>query len=72
MREYKEQFGKDLSQMNILKSEIKSCNAKLREKDNKLKEIKKLIEIGYKGVNPSKKDQKEAVKKLQEYLETIN
>ena len=71
MKEYKEQFGKDLSQMNILKSEIKNCNARIREKDNQLKEIKKLIEIGYRGINPSKKDQKEAVKKLQEYLTNI-
>ena len=68
MKEYKEQFGKDLSQMNILKSEIKSCNAKLKEKDNNLKEIKRLIEIGYKGINPSNKGQKEAIKKLKEYL----
>ena len=68
MKEYKEQFGNDLSQMNILKSEIKSYKAKLKEKDNNLNEIKKLIEIGYRGINPSKKEQKEAIKKLHEYF----
>ena len=39
------------------------------EKEKSLREIKQLIEIGYKGINPSNKAQKEAVKKLKEYLD---
>ena len=62
-------IGNDLSQTNMLKSDIKSLKAKLKEKEKNLREIKQLIEIGYKGINPSNKEQKEAVKKLKEYLD---
>ena len=67
--DYENQIGNDLSQMNMLKSDIKSLKAKLKEKEKSLREIKQLIEIGYKGINPSNKAQKEAVKKLKEYLD---
>ena len=66
--DYENQIGNDLSQMNMLKSDIKNLKFKLKEKDKILKEIKQLIETGYKGCNPSNKTQKEAIKKLQEYL----
>ena len=66
--DYENQIGNDLNQMNMLKSDIKSLKSKLKEKEKTLNEMKQLIEIGYKGINPSNKAQKEAVKKLQEYL----
>lgn len=65
--DYENQIGNDQSQLNMLKSDIKNLRSKLKEKD--IKEIKLLIESGYKGYNPSNKAQKEAVKKLHEYLE---
>ena len=66
--DYENQIGNDLSQMNMLKSDIKSLKSKLKEKNKMINEIKKLIETGYKGLSPSSKVQKEAIKKLQEYL----
>ena len=66
--DYENQIGNDLSQMNMLKSDIKVLKNKLKDKEKDLREIKQLIQIGYKGINPSNKSQKEAVKKLQEYL----
>ena len=66
--DYENQIGNDLSQMNMLKSDIKSLKNNLKEKEKTIREMKQLIEIGYKGINPSNKAQKEAVKKLQEYL----
>ena len=66
--DYENQIGNDLSQMNMLKSDIKALKNKLKDKEKDLREIKQLIQIGYKGINPSNKSQKEAVKKLQEYL----
>ena len=66
--DYENQIGNDLSQMNMLKSDIKSLKNKLKENEKNLREIKQLIQIGYKGINPSNKTQKEAVKKLQEFL----
>ena len=66
--DYENQIGNDLSQMNMLKSDIKSLKFKLNEKNRIINEIKHLIETGYKGCNPSSKIQKEAIKQLQEYL----
>ena len=67
--DYENQIGNDLSQMNMLKSDIKSLKNNLKEKEKTIREMKQLIEIGYKGINPSNKAQKEAVKKLKEYLD---
>ena len=67
--DYENQIGNDQSQLNMLKSDIKTLRSKLKQKEKNIKEIKQLIENGYKGCNPSNKAQKEAIKKLHEYLE---
>ena len=67
--DYENQIGNAQSQLNMLKSDIKNLRSKLKQKEKDIKEIKQLIENGYKGCNPSNKAQKEAIKKLQEYLE---
>ena len=40
-----------------------------RQGQKDIKDMKQLIETGYKGYNPSNKVQKEAVKKLKEFLD---
>jgi len=67
--DYENQIGNDQSQLNMLKSDIKTLRNKLKEKEKDIKEMKQLIEAGYKGYNPSNKAQKEAVKKLKEFLD---
>jgi hypothetical protein len=67
--DYENQIGNDQSQLNMLKSDIKTLRNKLKQKEKDIKDMKQLIETGYKGYNPSNKVQKEAVKKLKEFLD---